>query len=76
MEVYNAIKKDIAIMLVLFILISMVFDYTQYKYDDTDDRDNSRRSGLMLYKDYGTGIEYVSDGNTMVKRGENKCIKQ
>ena len=32
-------------------------------YDDTDDQTNRTRSGLKLYKDHGTGCEYLSSGH-------------
>ena len=31
-----------------------------HSYDDTDDAVNHIRSGLVLYTDYKTGVQYVS----------------
>jgi len=46
--------------------------------DDTDP-EGYQRSGLRLYTDHGTGIQYLSDGNSITPRlkatGE-LCIKE
>lgn len=47
-----------------------------YFFPDDTDSGFFKRSGLKLYKDYGTGVEYVgtSDGGLVVRqsKGEKK----
>jgi hypothetical protein len=31
-------------------------------YDDTDNATTKERSGLILYTDYGTGLQYIGGG--------------
>ena len=51
-------------------------------YDDTDDFDNKKKSGLILYIDYGTGCHYIKTGafDSLVPRLDAKgkiiCNKQ
>lgn len=47
----------------LFIILAqLVVNYFNVGIDPTD-RDGFHRSGLHYYKDYGTGKEYISNGN-------------
>lgn len=63
MEVYNQFKKDINqffwIFVVVLLVISVLKDWFNYGYDDTDDYENSVRSGLHLRVDHGTGCQYL-----------------
>ena len=68
MEVYNQIKKDIGRFLFVVVGAIIIIWAFNIGYDVTDDKENSKRSGLRYYKDYGTGIEYISDGNTLIPR--------
>jgi len=57
--------------------------YFGFKYDTSDDKINKKRSGLIVYTDYGTGMQYLStwsgtliprldvDGNHVSKNMEN-----
>lgn len=48
------------------IAISLVANYFRWGFDDTDDKRPGRmfgaRSGLTLYTDYATGVQYVKCG--------------
>lgn len=51
-------KENILLLIVVSVLIySMVAPY-----DDTDDIENSDRSGLILYVDHRTGLHYLQGG--------------
>ena len=67
MEVYKEIKKDIAniigLLLVVYLLIS-VFDVGV----DNTDEDGFNRSGMILHTDYGTGLQYLSRGDKLIPR--------
>jgi len=57
--------KDVFIGLFLFwlsgmLLISAVTD--SMTYDNTDNLVTEKRSGLRLYTDYGTGLQYIQGG--------------
>jgi len=59
------VGKYIAITLLLFVFLSLIigiFDrVTGVRLNDTDES-ASKRSGLKLHTDYGTGVQYLSDG--------------
>lgn len=70
MEVYKQIKQDIMILIIAIVIINLVFDYFRIRYDDSDNLHNGERSGLKVHVDHKTGIEYLSDGNSLIKRGK------
>lgn len=61
-------KKEIKGMLVssvfsLFGIVVLIYSLgSLFEYDNTDDTANRERSGLSLYTDYGTGVQYVKGG--------------
>ena len=57
--------KDVFIVLFVvwllgMLLISVVDD--KMTYDNTDNLVTEKRSGLRLYTDYGTGLQYIKGG--------------
>ncbi|MAF91182.1 MAG: hypothetical protein CL674_14370 [Bdellovibrionaceae bacterium] len=66
----------IAIGIFLYRIVSNSNFDSYEPYDPTDDIQNSERSGLLYFKDYGTGIEYISNPNggplLMREKGENE----
>ncbi len=46
----------------LLVFIIVTTSCLRVGYDATDDYQNARRSGLTLYTDYGTGVQYVRSG--------------
>lgn len=52
--------KIVIVIIVLIVLVNLIFGFLM----PTDSTDKSRwkRSGLSVYKDYETGIEYVKGG--------------
>jgi len=46
---------------ILFILILMTLQKYS-NYDDTDDKEKKERSGLVLYTDHKTGLQYIRGG--------------
>jgi hypothetical protein len=62
----------ITLFILVFILIHLIIKYS-YNYftigfDDTDDKVNKKRSGLTVYTDYKTGLQYLKSGNAMFPR--------
>lgn len=57
----NFICRLIAILIILIGLLSFARLVFGWGVDSTD-RNTWRRSGLTLYTDYGTGVQYLSDG--------------
>ena len=45
---------------ILFVLLILWLLRDSFKYDNTDSKLNKKRSGFMLYTDYGTGNQYIS----------------
>jgi len=46
--------------IVIFVLIYFILrSFFFWGFDDTDDYVNKRRSGLILYTDHRTGLQYV-----------------
>ena len=71
-------KTGIILGLFLWGIIAAVSFITgAFFYNDTDDQINRTHSGLTLYKDYGTGCEYVSAGhfNLAPRTGANGSHK-
>ena len=56
----EALGKLVFIVVAIVIIQYLVDKYMAY--DDTDDKENKERSGLVLYTDYKTGIQYVKGG--------------
>jgi len=50
--------------LIIFVLVLLVFALiNKYsEYDDTDNEENKDRSGLILYTDNKTGLQYIKGG--------------
>ena len=72
----------VLIFLVVWVVTTFAL-YAVYPYDDTDDRENGERSGLVPYTDHATGCQYLKgglfsgitprldrDGNHMCNEGE------
>ena len=68
MEAYKQIRRDFLGACVMILLIALAQNYFNIGYDDTDSLETSERSGLRLYKDHGTGIEYISSGGNLIRR--------
>ena len=68
MELYEKIKTDVAIFLVLFYIVTSIGNYFNLGFDPTDDYENNKRSGLTYYKDHGTGREYLKAGDEIFLR--------
>ncbi len=47
---------------IVFIFMIYVFYYASFSYDDTDDKENKKRSGIVLMTDYGTGNQWIKVG--------------
>lgn len=56
----------ILILIAAIVVISLVANYYRWGYDDTDDKRPGKmfgeRSGLTLYTDHQTGVQYVKGG--------------
>jgi len=56
----------VIIFVAVIVLLRMGSDYFRWGYDDTDDKRPGelfgKRSGLVLYTDHKTGIQYVKGG--------------
>lgn len=51
---------------IIVCLLALVFRFVVNELDwfiDDTDYDGWRRSGLRVYTDYGTGVQYLSDGH-------------
>lgn len=59
--------KSIILILILVGVISLVSSLLGIGVDDTD-RDAWHRSGMSLYTDYGTGVQYLSAGGALTPR--------
>ena len=70
MEVYEQIKKDISFLLGIVIISYTIITVFEIGVDDTDNKETGKRSGLRLHTDYGTGVQYISDGNSLIIRGK------
>lgn len=67
MEVYNQIKRDIAVFVVLVAIMAGLFNQFNIGIDSTD-KDGWHRSGVELIKDYGTGKEYLYKNGAIIER--------
>lgn len=77
----NEIKAWI-ITVIIFYSVFVLFQDIFFEYDDTDDKFNEIRSGMMLRIDYGTGCQYLEstwghleprkdkNGNHICKQGD------
>jgi len=57
--------------LALGIIALVVFNVARWQFEwgkDDTDPEGKGRSGLRLYIDHGTGVQYVSDGNSLTPR--------
>ena len=72
----------VGFILIVYIVMWGLFAWLN-PYDDTDDIKNKKRSGLTLYTDYKTGVQYIGrwgslcpridkDGNIMTIEEEEK----
>lgn len=43
-------------------VLALMLLLTERAYDDTDDKNSGRRSGMTLHTDYRTGCQYLSAG--------------
>ena len=50
------------VMFMFFATIALSAFTGDYKYDDTDDRLNKKRSGMRIYTDHRTGVQYLKAG--------------
>lgn len=57
-----SINDYVLFFIVSILLFKLVLGYFDIGLDSTD-KDGFNRSGLHLYTDYKTGIEYLGDGN-------------
>ena len=62
MEVYKEIKKDVGFIFLIYFVILGFQALFNIGLDDTDNP-NGTRSGMKLYTDYGTGVQYLSVGD-------------
>ena len=67
MEVYKEIKKDFFILVWIVIVISIISMVFDLGTDDTD-RNGRYRSNVTLITDYGTGLQYLYKGSSLVPR--------
>ena len=73
MKVYNQIKLDLAILVGIIIFITLLCDQYRIGFDSTDNNITGKRSGLHLYVDHKTGIEYISTSNgNLIRRIQKK----
>lgn len=47
---------------VIFLIFYLSASNFSFSYDSTDDLKNKERSGIILYTDYGTGLQYIKFG--------------
>lgn len=78
MEVYNQIKSDVRWVVGIIIVLSVIFNFSNVAVDSTD-KDGFNRSGVSLVTDYGTGLEYLYRGGSLIPRldvnGKHKSIR-
>ncbi len=70
MKLYEKIKTDLAIIIMIALTINWMGNYFNWNFDPTDDYENNKRSGLVYYKDHGTGREYLKAGDEVFLRLE------
>ena len=54
-------SRETWVFIVTLAAIYVLFDRLT-PYDDTDDKENNGRSGMVLFTDHGTGCQYVGTG--------------
>ena len=68
----------LAIVLFIYLCLRSFFFWGA---DDTDNHQTKTRSGLILYTDHGTGLQYIKGGSfggiypRLNAKGEHICIK-
>ena len=72
MEIYNEIKKDLAKFILLYVVTMIAMNELGIGFDDSDDYKNRKRSGLKVYTDYKTGIQYLGTSDGGLVRREYK----
>ncbi len=72
MELYKQIKIDLSLIIIIYVLVHILSNYLQLDFDSTDNKLTNTRSGIKLYTDYGTGIEYIRIADTVFQRKETK----
>lgn len=70
-EFAKGVIDVLAVLLIISIIISFIWGVY---FQDTDNTDKNKyeRSGMILYKDHGTGIEYLGTPNGGLVRRENE----
>jgi len=53
--------RPVLFFLVAWVMVMLIL-YVVIPYDDTDDRENGERSGLVPYTDHATGCQYLKGG--------------
>ena len=68
----NYIIFLIVIFFFIYIIIDpitkYIYNYFTIGFNDTDNKINKKRSGLTVYTDYKTGLQYLKSGNAMFPR--------
>ena len=67
MEVYKLIKSDLRGLLFFCIMIYIIAGTFDIRIDNSD-KDGFNRSGLSVHTDYKTGLQYLSNGDTLIPR--------
>ena len=71
MEIYYQIKKDILKSILIFIIIFIIINNIRNFFGigiDNSDINGMNRSGLKIHTDALTGVQYISNGNSMTVR--------
>ena len=67
----NRVIDVVFVILVLALIATAVTNWMNWNVDSTD-MSGWKRSGMTLYTDYGTGIQYLSNGTGIVERSSNE----
>lgn len=67
-ELYEKVCFDIFAVVIGLIIFAYGKSYFGYGFDPTDNIEAKEKSGLIYYKDHGTGIEYIGNGGTLIRR--------
>jgi hypothetical protein len=60
-EFAKGVVKYLGFILVAWIFLLFIYNYFGWFKDDTDSPNDFKRSGLFLYTDYGTGVQYLGN---------------
>jgi len=47
---------------IIIVMINVILNRFHIGFDDSDDWDNHKRSGLIIYTDYKSGCQYLQGG--------------